>query len=292
MEIQISSPTPQSPLTPVVWNYPEIKKWLEDGLARYQGVVYTEDLISEAKADRAKLNKIADAIDTKRKEMKRFYLTPYEDFEKEAKDLVGMIKAVTDAIGIQIKACDERRKAEKLETIKVTYVHMICNLAQLVPYERLHDPKWLNASVPMSKVSQELGQKIDRITAGLTAIDNLGMEPDIDTTVRDVFLRTFDLATAMAERERILRQREEMTRYQATRAAQAAEVQTNVRANAHPVTPEQTPPNAPDATPAKVGGNDSYEQIITVAFRIRVTKAQLDALGAFMRANNIRPERV
>lgn len=292
MEIQISNPTPQSPLTPVQWNYEEVKQWLQDGLARYQGVVYTEDMITEAKADRAKLNKVAEAIDTKRKEMKRFYQTPYEDFERQAKELTGMVKAVTDAIGAQVKAHDERRKAEKLEEIKGAYTSMAGNLALLVPYERLHDPKWLNVSVAMGKVLQELGQKIDRITAGLSALDKLGMEPDIDIAVRDVFMRTFDLAAAMTERDRIMKQREEMARYQAARAAQEAEAQAKIQAQAQAVTPEYTPPTAQEPTPTRFSDNNTAEPIHTVTFRIRVTKAQLDALGAFMRANNIRPERV
>lgn len=290
MEIQISNPTPQSPLTPVQWNYAEVKQWLQDGLARYQGVVYTEDMMAEAKADRAKLNKVAEAIDTKRKEMKRFYLTPYEDFERQAKELIGMVKEVTDVIGAQIKAFDGTKKAAKLEEIRATYMAMIGNLAPLVPYKRLHDPKWLNVSVSMGKVTQELGQKVDRITSGLSALDKLGMEPDIDTTVRDVFLRTFDLAAAMSERERILRQREEMARYKAARAAQEAEAQAQRQTPA--AAPEYTPPAPEPPAPTRFSDNNTAPAIHTVTFRIRVTAEQLRALGDYMKANNIRPERV
>ena len=43
MEIEIYSPTNGQPLPAVKWNYPEVKAWLEDGLAAYKGRVYTED---------------------------------------------------------------------------------------------------------------------------------------------------------------------------------------------------------------------------------------------------------
>ena len=34
------------------------------------------------------------------------------------------------------------------------------------------------------------------------------------------------------------------------------------------------------------------EKLLTVAFRIHVTKAQLDGLGSYMKANCIKPERI
>ena len=67
MEIQVYNPTQAQPLPAVKWNYLEVKQWVEDGLQAYKGRVYTNDTITEAKKDRANLNKLAAAIDAKRK---------------------------------------------------------------------------------------------------------------------------------------------------------------------------------------------------------------------------------
>ena len=193
MEIQIFNPTQAQPLPEISWNYAELKQQLEAGLANYKGLAYSDDQIGEAKKDRAKLNKLADAIDGKRKEMKALYLRPYEAFEAQAKELVGMVKATVREIDDQVKAYEAARKEEKLRAIQEQYRAMIGDLAELAPYERLHNPRWLNATAGMGAICQELGNKIDRITAGLTAIDGLQLPPELAGPVKAIFLRRFDL---------------------------------------------------------------------------------------------------
>lgn len=272
MQIEIYTPTQAQPLPPVQWNYAEVKRWIEDGLAAYKGRVYTEESIATAKKDRAALNKLAEAIDAKRKEMKAMYLQPYEQFEAQAKELTAMVKAQAVEIDTQVKAYDDLRRREKQEKIREVYAAMIGNLAELVPYARLHNPKWLNVSVSMSAISEELGRSIDKIESGLASIDKLGLDPDIAEQVTGVFLRDFDLAEALSEKERIEKQRDELARYKAAQNAQ------------EPVQEERPTVRAPKRA-------DTDEQIHIVTFRIRVTSEQLKALGDFMRANNIRPER-
>ena len=155
MQIEIYSPANNQPLPPVEWNYTAVKQWVEDGLEAYKGRVYTEETIAMAKKDRANLNKLADAIDGKRKEMKAMYLRPYEEFEAQAKELTAMVKAQSAQIDAQVKAYDESRKQEKLERIKAElYTPMIDNLAGLVPYDRLHDPKQCARSFPTAPCSR------------------------------------------------------------------------------------------------------------------------------------------
>lgn len=283
MEIQVYNPTQAQPLPPITWNYLEVKQWVEDGLQSYKGRVYTNDTIGEAKKDRANLNKLAQAIDAKRKEMKAMYLAPYEQFEAEAKELVNMIKTVSAEIDAQVKAYDEFRKAEKQQFIEEQlYKPLIGNLAELVPYKKLHNPKWLNVTTSVNEIGDELARKVGEIENGLKAIDRLNIDADISERVKSVFLRNFDLAAAIAENDRIMAEREKMARYQAAQQAQAAEVATP--AISAPV--EEAPPTAAAQRPVV------EEKIITVTFRIHVTKAQLDSLGAFMKANGIKPERV
>ena len=50
------------------FNFEEIKSELEEKLIKYKNLVVTEDGIKAAKADKAKLNKLAAAIEDKRKE--------------------------------------------------------------------------------------------------------------------------------------------------------------------------------------------------------------------------------
>ena len=286
MEIQILSPTQAHPLPPVQWNYAEVKQYVEDGLARYKGVVYDDTQIALAKTDRANLNKLASAIDAKRKEMKALYLEPYAEFEAQAKELTAMVKMQVDEIDAQVKAFDNFRKEEKLAQIKAEiYTPMIGNLAELIPYDKLHNPKWLNVTTSMASIGEEMARTVEKITSGLDAINQLGLAPDVAEQVRRVFMRAFDLAAAITEKDRILTEREKMERYQAAQQAHTATAAAQI-------------PCVKDAPVLGEWSNDTAEQpateekTYTVTFRIHVTKAQLDALGAFMKSQDIKPERV
>ena len=281
MEIQIFTPTSGEPLPPISWNYDEIKKWLEDGLAAYKGRVYTDATIADAKKDRASLNKLADVIDGKRKEMKAKYLQPYEEFEKQAKELVAMVKAQSLEIDAQVKAYEQIKKDKKLEQIKEVYAAMIGNLAELVPYEKLHNPKWLNVSTSEATVVEELGGKIDRIIAGLDSINSLNLDADITEQVKGVFLKDFDLAAALAERERIEKQRAELAKYEATKSAPKAEEE------------QYTPPQVAEApTPQVETASAVDEEIHTLDFRVWVTARQMQALKSFLQTAGIKFGRV
>lgn len=282
MQIEIYNPVHGEALPPIQWNYEAVKQWIDDGLAKYKGIVYTPDTIAQAKKDRADLNKLVDAIGTKRKEMKAHYLQPYEEFERQAKELEAMVKTVSAEIDAQVKAFEAFKKEEKLGEIKKLYTTMIGNLANLVPYDNLHNPKWLNVTCSMATVTEELGSKIDRIFAGLASIDTLGLDDDIADRVKSRFLRDYDLAAALREKDFIIQQREELERL---KAAQIAAQQPK------PVAEEYTPPKQETPAPAQVE-SDTTERMVDVTFRIRVTESKLKLLGDFMRANGIRPERV
>ena len=281
MEIQIFNPTQAQPLPEISWNYAELKQQLEAGLANYKGMIYGNDQVGEAKKDRARLNKLADAIDGKRKEMKALYLQPYESFEAQAKELVGMVKATVREIDDQVKAYEAEKKRQKQEAIEAQYQAMIGDLAELVPYSRLHNPKWLNASTGMGAICQELGGTIDRIAAGLAAIDGLQLPPELAGPVKSTFLRDFDLAAALAEKDRLQRQQEELARYEAAKAAQANQMPP--AAPAIPMATQSAP--RPEESP-------TAEEIFTVDFRIRATRAQLQGLKQAMINLGIKPERI
>ena len=283
MQIEIYNPVHGEALPPIQWNYDEVKQWVGDGLANYKGIVYTPDTITQAKKDRANLNKLVDAIDTKRKEMKAHYLHPYEEFEAQAKELVTMVKTVVAEIDAQVKAYENFKKEEKLGEIKRLYEAMIGDLSALVPYEKLHNPKWLNVTCSVSAITEEMGGKIDRISSGLKSIDTLGLDDDLAGRVKSRFLQDYDLAGALAEKDRIIHEREELERL---KAAQTAAQQPK------PQAVEYTPVEQEKPIPAQTMDVSAEEEVKTYVFRIDVTDSQLKLLGDFMRANGIRPKRV
>lgn len=308
MQLEIYKPTSGHPLPPVEWNFSEIKQWLSDGLDQYKGRVYDENQITQAKKDAAALRKLKEAIDGRRKEVKAFYSAPYDAFCAQAKELTSMIDVQVEEISAQVKAYESARKEEKQEKIKELYGTLIGNLAALVPYERLHNPKWLNVTTTMATITDELGRKIDKIMAGLASIDTLGLEADIAQQVKGVFLKDFDLAAALSEKDRIIRRREELERFKAEqdrrRVVDAGTpgafdglrpgdvVRFGGPGCVEAATDTRTPACSENAHAGRHSGNTGAEKMHTITFRICVTSAQLQGLGDYMKANGIRPERV
>lgn len=270
MELVIYKPTEGNPLPPVEWNFPELKKWLEDGLMSYRGRVYDETQIKEAKKDAANLRKLAAAIDSKRKDMKARYLAPYAAFEAQAKELTGMIDTQVAEIAAQINAFDEARKAEKLEHIKLLYKEIMGDLAELVSYEKIHNKRWLNATATMSAIEGDIIEKAESIRAALASIDALGLPDDMDGQVKTVYLDKLDLAAALAEKERIEHKQKALAEYEARKRQEA-----QCKADERPA-PQEVPPEA-------LGyAADEGRELLTVEFRIRATREQLADLKAFL----------
>ena len=87
MEFRLINPNETGFLKHIEWNSEEIKGRVREMMESYKGVVYTEDTMKAAKDDRAALNKLKKAIEDRRKEVKRRCMEPYEQFEKEVKDM-------------------------------------------------------------------------------------------------------------------------------------------------------------------------------------------------------------
>lgn len=304
MQLEIYSPTQAQPLPPVEWNYDELKQWVSDGLEAYRGRVYTEDTVTEAKRDRATLNKLAQAIDDRRREIKAVYLAPYDQFETQAKELVETVKTQSREIDAQIKTYDRQRREEKLAKIKTElYAPMIGDLAEAIPYEKLHDPKWLNVTVGMAAISEALSAKIESIAAGLATLDKLELPEDVAGDVKRVFLRSFDLAEAIAEKDRIMDERERMVRYLA--AQNAARATQEDREEMTPSVEEKPSETQKVGTgeiqePSSWGhendkeaqetgaGKNAAESLMQLDFRVWVTHSQMMALREFLVSNNIK----
>lgn len=280
MQLEIYNPAQGTQLPTIEWNFDALKTWLEGGLASYKGRVYDDSQINEAKKDAANLRKLKEAIDGKRKELKRDYLEPYEAFASQAKLLTDMIDKQIEEISGQVKAYDTRWKEEKRQRIEAEiYGPMIGDLAGLVPYDRLHEAKWLNRTASDSQISEALGAKIDRINSGLFAINNMELEPDLEAAVKAAFMRHFDLSEAMAEKEQIERMRAK------------TESEKPVSEPQHGAVGDFAPTKGKD-TPHWEEEAHSASKTLSVTFRIEVTEEQLRSLGVFMREHGIKAYRV
>ena len=206
MELRLINPNESGFLQHIEWNSEEIRKQVQMMMSAYTDVVYTEDTMKAAKDDRATLNKFKKVIEDRRKEVKKKCMEPYEQFEKEVKEITALIDKPIGMIDSQIKEYEEKQKAEKKSQIQAAYDESIGDFGNDLPFERVFDTRYLNATFSFSKAMSEVIEKIEKFKTDIATIDSLDSKHKLN--VRDVYVRTLDLSQAMAE-DRRLRELEE-----------------------------------------------------------------------------------
>ena len=97
----------------VDFNYEEIKKQLADHAEKYTRLVVTEENIKEMTDVKNDLGKLETAIDTYRKANKKEMERPIKEFEGKCKELLSILKEVSDPIREQLEYYENVRKEEK-----------------------------------------------------------------------------------------------------------------------------------------------------------------------------------
>lgn len=270
MELVIYQPQEGAPIQAIEFNHIQLKQELALALEKYQGLVYTDDTIKDAKSDRAKLNTFKSMLEDKRKEVKKQCMEPYEAFEKKIKEITAMIDAPVLAIDGQVKAYEDKQKSDKQETIAQIYGELIGELTSLLPLAKIMNPRWLNATFKLPAIREEMTAIIANVKTGLAAIEDIKSE--FKMQIQERFLATLDLASALTENRRLEEQKARLEEY-----AQAQQ-QTIVQTPTQPVQPIQEAQQPDPIQP----------ELIVMDFRVWVTGEQLQALKAFLQANNIK----
>lgn len=267
MELRITAPTEDGFLKEVTFNYEELEKELTEKLEKFKGLVVTEDKIAENKATRAQLNAFKGALSDKRIEIKNKILVPYEAFKLKMDKLEGMVQAPIDAIDKQIKSFEEKTKTDKKKNIEVFYSEKIGDLKELLPFDHAFDPKWLNATVTIKKVEENIEALIEKTKKDLAVIDSLDVDASIIVSVKDHYLNNLDLSSALIEKQRLQDQKLKM--------AKVGEL------------PKEQPKPAPVVEAPK-----ESEAIAEISFKVFATAKQLKALKEYFVLNQIKVERI
>lgn len=208
MEIRLVNPTEDGFLQKIDWNKAELEANVRSIVAAYQGLVYTEDTVSDAKKDRAAIRKLLNEIEDRRKLVKKKCMEPYEVFESDLKDVTALIKEQIDIIDGQVKEYENSVKEEKKARLQDVYTEEIGELAEVLPFERVFEAQYLNVSFKESKAATEIQEKIQRVKNDLAAIDALDSKYKLNA--KDVYVRTLDMSQAMAENARLIKFEEQM----------------------------------------------------------------------------------
>ena len=261
MEFQLSTDLSKELPQSIQFNFEQLKADLTVQLEKYDNLVVTEDAIKDAKDDRAKLNKLKDAINDKKIEVKRTYLEPYDLFERQVKEILGLLDKPILAIDGQIKSFENSAKAKKLTEIELFFNEQVGDLKDIVAFTKIANPKWTNSTYAVKDIQKEIADLLFKVRNDLKVIDAIGGNYVVQ--MKDKYLVDFNMGSAMQEKVRL------------------EEFEKKAKAQA----PAPSPAPVQQAIPTQQVTQSDKQQI---DFRVWVDEAEKQLLRQFFIDNNIK----
>lgn len=185
-------------------NYEPLKAWATEQVAVYKSAVVLEEAQKDAKADCARLRKIAKNASDLRVKLKKEHEKKIAKTVDQLTEITKIFNDAATAIDEQLKAFEAQRKSDKQVQIVLLWESMIGDLADILPLERVQGANWLNKTVDMKTVKLEMSEAISGAREAIATIRGLGSK--YETEMINAYLRRLDLNDALrtkAELEQI-----------------------------------------------------------------------------------------
>ena len=180
------------------FNYSELKQELEEKVSVYSNMVYSDDQIKNAKADRADLNRLKKALNDERIRREKEYMKPFNAFNSQINEIIGIIDKPVALIDKQIKEYEKQQKHEKKRKIEKHFDSIVH--PDWLTLSMIWNEKWLNTSVSMSSILGELDTKFETIKSDLATLSDL---PEFSFEAIETYKATLDLNKSIAEGHRL-----------------------------------------------------------------------------------------
>ena len=213
--------------------------------------------------------------------MKREYNKPLDAFERRCKQITAIIDESTDAIKAQLDEAEQTRKDALYSRLQQHYEEFAGLLAPVVPYERLHEPQWLNKTFGEVKAQQALEAKVSDVARDWETLKAQQEAMPHYADAEREFFRTLDLGAAL-NAARLAD--EEDQRIAELKAAMAPEPEPEPMPEPEPE-PIEIPAPVPMSAPMPAPVAEPLEAW-TVEVP-RATRSQMQALASTLKAQGI-----
>lgn len=264
------------------FNYEELKQELQERVRMYETLVYNDEQIKEAKADKAALNKLKKALNDERIRREKEWMVPFNDFKAKINEIIGIIDKPVLLIDKQVKDYEEKQKQEKLAKIQEYYNGIEKPELQWLGLPAIYNEKWLNASVSMKSVQEEIDSRLEQIAKDLSTLADL---PEFGFEAAEVYKTSLDLNKAISEAKRMAEIAKAKAEREAEQARLAAEAEAKKQEEQIPV---QTKPFDECMNPPE----PPMPEKEWVIFKCLLTVEDAQALGQFFRSRSIPFEQV
>ncbi|MDY3109289.1 MAG: DUF1351 domain-containing protein [Lachnospiraceae bacterium] len=286
MELRIISPQENGFIQEIQWNNEELKTAIAAKMEDYKGLVFTEETIKEGRKDRADLNKLRTAIDNERKRVKKLCMDPYNKFEQQVKEVLGLIDEPIRLIDAQIKEVDLAKKEEK--RVEIQKLFETIGFQSFVTLDMIWDEKWLNVTVSLAKIEEQMKSIMYQIGDAVLTIHKL---PEFSFEAMEIYKKTLNLSQAIAEGQRLadIQKRKEEARIAREKAEEERRKAEEKKAAQEETEQVFLPVTKEENLEVSVKEESKeVESVLQLDFRVWGTREQLLALRNYMNENHLR----
>ena len=277
----------------ILFNYEELKRELTEKVSHYETLVYTDDQIKEAKADKAALNKLKKALNDERIRREREYMAPFADFKTKINEIIGIIDKPIAVIDTQVRAYEDQQKEDKLKKIKELWGTLA--IPEGFTFDKIYSPKWLNVSVSMKSIAEQMNAAIEKFHQDMATLSNL---PEFGFEAQQVYISTLDINRALAEGQRMAQVQRQKEAYEAEQKRRREEEEARKAAEAREIPKQSEETSVPPAETESVvesvkeAVKEAVEQAVRerkqwVAFQALLSTDDAIALKAFFDSRSI-----
>lgn len=223
----------------------KLKKNVDGKLADYADVkrIEKDEDFKAAKKYRAAVNDVKKPIEAQRKAAKKKYSDLLKTFDKTIGEITAPIDKLSDEYKAEIDRYDVECRKRRLTALKGHYYDLAGEMGPLVPYERIADDRWLNASFGEVKAKNIIERRVGELLHQFKFVNGLDYADESEKAwavawwTRTLPTDSGEVAAAVAAH------REEV-------AKAAALVSTYEQATAPAPEPEPAPAPEPEPEPA------------------------------------------
>ncbi|MDR1938740.1 MAG: DUF1351 domain-containing protein [Tannerellaceae bacterium] len=278
-------------------NAKQIRDIVKAGLQRYDIANYNEGNINLAKKDKALLNKAAKALNEKRIEIEREFMTPFNEFKGVINETVKLINECSSQIDKVVKQSEKNAKDKKKESARLYFESTGFTL---VAFEKIFDENWLMGYWKPKDINSTIDAKIMQINDDIATLEAIGEDVEL---LKSLYLDTLNINSTIQYANTLKQNRERAKA--AEEAKRKAEEELKKRTQEAPLLPFSSnipPAEAPtDEKKSEVEESHPSQQeqakhtetgMLTRAFKVTTTRENIIALGDFMNEREIDFEKI
>lgn len=176
--------------------YDKLKQQALDIRDKLSSIEVTEDNIKLSKRAIAQLNKDVKSIEDRRIAIKKRILEPYNVFEGQVKEIIGIVKDADNVVREQIRELEEIERDNKKAVIQSMYDNRIVHysFSELVSFDRFFNEKMLNKTYSLNNIENELNTWLLGVDRDINVIKTFNEDKD---DLLNEYLKTFNLAVSI-----------------------------------------------------------------------------------------------